>query len=722
MSTITIRFQTQALDFSPLTRGRVRVIFNDGTQDINLDLELTTGTATVGKFKEVSWVDGVSGEDEQQASNFAFAFNRDYSFVGNILTGLPQAGNLNATYSGDTVTITATKGTFSAGSNYNGNVLTVSGFTISNSAQPNVATLSAVATTGGGCTIANHTFTASGDGAPFKVTVGTTTEVDVITSWNGTAQTVGVARSGTFTFKLYDSGDNLLDTISVYSPRKLAEGDFEITVNNYDTASDVIVERVVVIAKTSTLEYSLDASDAVTGGDYQSSNTFAGVPEGTYKLFIKDQYGCEISKNVSVTGFQDSSQTDVVRYFDIMEGQSFVFSPHVQHTSLVKKNYFNTWSYNEYVRGSKHRAVHYVDELDGFKGIQFKSSYQYHYITMNKCDGTQVDIPPIMIAQNLGAVEKFDCMIFPYSETQTGVYFNGGNEYVPDTTTVLGASDYDGTTPSWVKINQLVFLNGTGLRIKGTGYDTNRGSYFLVDLVTASETSAYVQATYNKQLYNTFEFYVNMADIDDSCVIVVEKAFDTDGLIEGNPWVSERIQKITDSDDIIYLQWSDTKNKSDIVFQSGLSCFARYKGEISPASDTESETYSGDENVYPISQTARIDFEIVIDGITFKQVNQLNIASSLGGFAANGISLVAKEAAKVDRSDVSNLWTWRRTFGYGSNQLAIQADEIVYSPTTGIEGGGGNGISETPDLSAITLIKDSSGNLIKTDAGSLLKT
>ena len=53
MSTIAITFNTQALDFSPLTRGQVIVVFNNGNQDLSLPLTLTTGISTSGKFSEV---------------------------------------------------------------------------------------------------------------------------------------------------------------------------------------------------------------------------------------------------------------------------------------------------------------------------------------------------------------------------------------------------------------------------------------------------------------------------------------------------------------------------------------------------------------------------------------------------------------------------------------------------------------------------------------------
>lgn len=720
MSTIAITFTTQALDGGQTNRGQVIVMFNNGSTDIPLPLNLTTNVATRGFFQEVAW--GQPDSDEDQASNYAFAFNRDFPLIGSSGSGI-RAQNLKAVASGNTVTITATNGTFVDGqSSYTGNILVVSGFTVNNSPQPNSAILSVSTTTGGGCTVANHSLSASGTGNPWRVAWGVSNPVDVITGWDGSAQTYGIARGIIGTLWLYDSSDVLLHQVTVNSPRQLAEGDFEVQINNDGVSSDLIVNRVVTINNTGPLEYSLESDvDATTGSAYQSSNTFPGVASGEYRLFIKDKFTCEISKLVSVSDFQNTTDTEVIRYFNIMEGQSIIFSEMPEHGPLEKKNYFNTGSYNEYIQDNRFHAFHHFDALDEFIGIQFKSSYDYHHVTLHKCDDTMVDIAAIMISENIGTEEKMDCVLFGLDTGQTGVYFNAGNTYIPDTTTVLGTSIYDATTPSWAEEGQFVVLNGTGLTITGTGFDQNRGWYFIVDIETVTEASGTVQVTYNKHNYNTFEFYLNIADIDNRGFIVVEKGFNGTA-VEGNPWVSEVIKKIEDTDEYLLFEWSDVKNKSDIVFQSGIDFLARIKGEFVPDSDDSSDTFQGDGNEYSIEQVRRLAFNVFVEGISFKQVMQLNIASALTGFKVNGLSLVSTDAPEKSRYGKTNLWSWRGKFGFGENRVAIQEDEIVLSVGTGVVGGGGTGKNVIPDLSGIVLYKLSDGTLVTSKSGKLLRT
>lgn len=709
MSTIKFTFNTQALDFSPLTRGQVTVVFNDGGSNINLVERLTTSPSTTGYFQEVAWVGGQETVlDNQQAINFQLAFNRDFKGIGGVK-------NISAAVVGNEVTITAKSGTFVSLS-YSGNVLVVSGSTINNTVQVSPLTLGVSITSVGDCDTIQYSALASG-GVPnytLKSNSG-----NITTSWDGTAFAFNLNRGTVNSIRLIDT-DLTEKIISVNVPRKLAEGDFDVEVTGFDSSSDILVNTATVIANTSPLQYSLDTITATTGAAYQGANSFTGVLDGEYRLFVKDKYGCEIYKTISIASFSDGVKNENIRYFQITEGQSIIFNEFVEFDSQTKKNYFNTGSYNEAIQGQRYNVRHYFSSNDKLKGTQFKSSYSYHAVTLHHRDGSMVDIPSIMISENLGVLEKMDCFRFHLNDTQTGVYFNGGNTYVPNTTTVLGTNDFVGTTPAWAKEGQLIYLDGTGLRITGSGFDELYGWYFIVDAITATNIAATVQLQYNKQPYNTFEFYLDTSIIQECDVIVIEKGFDPN-VYDGNPWVSERLYPLADTDDYLLIKWSDVKNKSDIVFQSGIEFMARLEGEFIPDSDDSSETFSGDSEEYSVEQIRRLNFEVFIEGLSFKQVMQLNIASALSGFSVNGLNLVCKSAPEKKRLDKSNIWTWRGKFAFGSNKVAIQQDETVLSVGTGVVGGGSTGKVPTIDISGTTLYKDQDGNLLIYDNVTLLR-
>lgn len=696
MSSITITFQTQALDFQPLTRGRVELAYNDGSITHLLSLILVQGVSTSGRFTEVAWQGGSLGEDDQQAANYAQAFNRDFKSVGNDPNGGLQPSNLGASVTDNVVTITARKGTFPDGqSNYTGNVLIVSFGTPDNDPQVPELALSKSITGTGDCNTVRHTFSASG-GTPPYVLEQQGTVIDG--NWDGSPLDVDVQRGKQVPYTVTDSNGGQ-KTLTVNSPRQLMVGEFDVSVKQFDGYSDLTVNNLNPVANTEPIEYSIDMETATTGGSYQASNVFPGVLPGIYKLFVKDRYGCEISKLITVSDFQDPTLDQAPRYFEIMEGNSIIFYPCKNFDADTKRNFMNTGSRNEAV------GRNYVLKQDFVAsdviGTQFKSSYPYHIVTLIE-DGTKKDLAPIQIQKNLGVKEKVDCKAFTING-KTGIYFDGGNEYVPDTETVVGPSPYqpnpfDNRTflPDWAEEGQLVFLDGIGgLYIEGTGYDDTRGGYFVVDVQLGQDVDTKVQVTHNVQPYDLFEFYVPISEIGACARIQIEKGFAFDQ-IDGDPWFSEIITKVTDTREHVLVEATSSRNRGGMVYQSGISFKNRIIGKFRPTWDGESETALEDDGMSSLKQSSYQNYILEFEALTAKQVNRLNIVSGLDGFKVNNVGLTRTEFPQVEPLEDSNLYSWRCILASSGDELSVERDEIVLNVSTGKEGGGAYGQSR-PD-------------------------
>ena len=719
MSSVQITFRLKALDFSPITRGTVIVPFTRGGVAYSVELRLTTNVATRGFFQEVAW-NGTAAREAEQADNYAFAANRDYRtlLLDNVTNPLLQpvfAVN-------NVVTINIVNATIGTPT-YTGNVLDLVIGTPSNDPEEQPAVLAVdLSPTVGDCSTIQYTVSATGDGGPWRLLRGTTL---IDAAYDGSNLNLNLERSSIQRIILQDSTtQEELTSKQVNVPSAISAENFSINVVNFALSSDITILQDVVIAGTTPLQYSLENdTDAVAGTNYQTSNVFGGVANGVYKVFIRDVYGCAVSKVFSVSGVPDASTGQVAPYFEVMEGQSFIFYPITDFTATKKKNYFNTGSRNEYVEGAKYCLSHYVDVEDEPYFIQFKSSYDFHYITLFNSDDSKVDLPPLLISENIGVEEEFDCVVFSISGTQSGVYFNGGNQYTPSTDTVIAPSPYTRILPVWGRVEgQLVYVNDAAFRIKGTGNDADRGSYFIIDLVTTTEAAGRVRTTWNKQGYNLYEFKLDPAVMSSRSFIVMEKGYNSDGLIVEPRWISENLEIIDDADEILFLEGSDTKNRAGIVFQSGIDVRLRIRGEIEFVPFTNSEVSEGDSQVYDIEQMARQDFRLIFEELTARQVNQLNIVTALSGFKCNGVALRPKERVDAARIDKSNLYTWERLFGFGDNQLAEEQDETVLSPSTGVEGGGSTGRPDAIDISNITLYEDEGGNLVQDEDGNLIKT
>lgn len=683
MSTISFTLQTQALDFFPLTRGYVNVVFNDGNQDLTLGL-LLSSIAVGGRFLEVSWVDGNSLEDNQQALNYAQAFNRDYSFIGNVPNGSIQKGNLTATVVDDTVTITASKGTF-VSAEYTGNVLVFAGPTINNTPQISTPEISASLTGNGDCSTVEYSLTTTEGTAPYTLKQGTTT---LQTGWNGSAYTVDIARNiGSVSFSVTDDDGQVVSTVKIV-PRQLKTGEFKIRSTQYVGYSDFYIENVNPVANTEPIEYSLDAQGTLTGGNYQTSNSFTGVLPDFYELFIKDKYGCEVTKTIEIRALEDATEEQNPRYFDVPKGNSIIISECVTFDKDIKPNYNNTLSFNE-LSDIKYDVVQYFDPSD-FEPIHFKSSYPYHVITLHKCDGTKQDIPPILIQENLGTQEKVDCELFPL-DGQTAVYFDGGNEYEPGTNTIIDASDYTKFLPPWGVEGQIVSIDGIGsYEIVEVGYDlTLQKGYFVIDVVIGSATSGKVQVTWNVQPYNVFEAYIPFNNIDKGRV-VIEKGFSFDE-IDGNAWISEILASKENEKDDLLIEWSSSKNQSDIVFFSGVQFTKRVKGKLRAIFPNTSEIAEGDSRAYSINQEFYQHYRLELERLSAREVNHLLVASKTDGFKVNGEKLIMKQEAEIEPLGESNYYSFKCDYAYGGNLAAVQPDSLALNSSTGVIGGGGTG-------------------------------
>lgn len=670
MSTIEIRFQTQALDGGQSNRGTVTVVYNNGSQNLNLPLRLSQSVSTSGNFTEVPWVNGSSGEDNRQALNFAQSFNRDYKNIGGVK-------NMAATVVSDTVTITATDGTFPENqSSYNGNVLIVTGFTVDNSPQTTPLNLSVLRTSTGNCNTIQHSATATGGTPPYTLY---NSNFELQDNWNGSSFDFNLNRNvGIATIRVVDTNAQER-LISIVIPRNLAAGEFNVTQTQFEASSDLVVENLNPILGTTPLEYSLDELNASNGTVYQTSNAFAGVLPGTYQLFVRDVYGCEVKKVITVSTFQDATQ-DVLDYFDINKINSIIFAPSESFNSSLKKNFDNTLSINS-LDGINYELRQSFNEEDVVP-IQFKSSYPYHVVTLHRCDGTKHNIPSILIQENLGFKEKVDINLLTVGN-QTGFYFDGGNQYEPDTEDIIGQSEYTSFSPDWATEGQLVSIDGLGsFRIVGTGYDDALAkTYFLIDLQTA-QTTAKVQVTFNVQPYNLFEFYVPINQIYSSGRLVVEYGTSFNKIM--GRWYSELLIKDNDNDNLL-IEVGSTKNKADFVFTENTVIKNRISGVFRPFFEGEVENFNGDSRLYPLNESFYQRYKLELDLLTARQVYQFGIWCLLDGFKVNNLPLRATTFPEIEQLGDSNYFSFKVNLGFTGNLLATQPDEVVLDTSTGTE-------------------------------------
>lgn len=711
MSTITITFSIT--DPGANTgRGQVNLLFTDpdGTAH-NLFEKVVDGVPTNYEFQRVPWITGLeSSLSFGQASNYANAFNRDYKHVGG-------TNNLKATLSGNVVTITG-EGTFEAGSNYTGDMIGVTFGTPANTTPVVDPVLAASATSTGSCSVIEYELEASLGTGLYSLTRN---GVVIQTGWDGSSQNVAMVRGAVSKIFVTDDDGLFSNAITLNVPRKLVANDFQVDIVLGVGGSDLTITNLVPVTGTTPVTYALvDTGDAASG--YQSSNLFPGTPAGTYDLYIKDKFGCEVFRTIVVATVDVPVEDTDLRYFKVSDFNSLSFSK--QDTK--RKGYLNSLSWQENV-GIRKQSLFRFSEDDNIQ-TQFKSSYPYHVITLFKCDGTKEALSFLQIQENIGVAEKVDCKLIPVDEG-IGVYFDGGNKYTPGTTTVVDTSPYT-SLPTWGEIGQIVTIEGVGIKeITGTGYDADLNKlYFTVDGTIASATDSKVQTTYNRHPYNVFRCDFPMTKVSNLAFVRIEAGYDVDGeVLIDQTWQSETIKVLSqqeiDGRQFIRAEWTGFKVLDGFIFDSSYKGIMWVKGRIRPFPVSESKTFDGSDRTYPLEQIARMGQKVTIPVMTPKQWNKFNLISgiSIGGTLwIEDMELVRTGAVEAEDVGDTNFSNITAEFAYAGEGLSIESDEIVLNPSTGVEGSGLTGKEPVIGWTGFKRLRLDSGTYLRFEDGSFI--
>lgn len=713
MSSSTIQITIDVLNTDNTgTLGAIRIGLDTGAPLV-FSLAETLVNSASGIFemrRATGQLSGPSGDlGEEQALYFQQAFSRDYLNTGG-------QGNLSVSRSGNVVTITSQNGQF-VNNSYDGDVLSVQ-FQTTNGTIVVPAELTLTRLDTGDCDTIQYSASATGDGAPFTLSVN---GANVITEWDGTTQNIDLTRGGSSAIRFMNSSNEAVRSFNEIVPRKLIPGEFKERTTTFVGFTDVLIESVNPIAGTEPVQYSLENEGTLTGGNYQESNSFPGVTDGTYELFIRDRFGCEVSKTIVLVSFDTGEDgggglINDFRYFEVVPLNSIPFSEQIQHGPFAKKNRTNTLSYNDDVEIPYLADFGFVDGDIVF--VQFKSSYTYHNVTLSLTDGTVREVGFDLIQENLGTTERVDCKMFQYMPGQIGVYFDGGNTYSPNTNNILpDPSPYGREFPSWAVEGGLIGISSLGLkRIQGVEYSSDLGKFFFtIEGTVLGNIDDIVQATFNAQQYNLFQFGIAASSLIGYGQLTLEAGYDFD-MVE-RTFVSECFEKLEDDSDYLLMRYGSDRNVGGLVFSNtGYEGLIRVKGKFRSYPKSISEVQKGDDRTYSLRQESYIGYRLEMYHVTPKIWELLNNVSGMskdgGSFSVNGLRLTRSGEIEQEESGESNLSKITIEFDFGGNTSIVTDAEVVTNPSTGVTGSGGTGKpGELPDINFLPVI-EVGGNVV----------
>jgi hypothetical protein len=376
------------------------------------------------------------------------------------------------------------------------------------------------------------------------------------------------------------------------------------------------------------LQYSLD------NGSWQTSPVFSGLEVGLYTIYIKDQLGCSISKNFSVTEFGIYSP-----YFYISKSNSIRFANRISWgDSANYKTDENTLSY-EVDCEIPYTEIQQFQSADVIT-TQFKSNYGTNVATILKTDLSEVDVPVIKMSNNIGIKDKRDAFKYDLGNGKTGLYFKSGNIYDYTMGLISDTHFLNGSLPEWAVIGNYFKIGSSWFLIEEILYDEAKNADVLVfsNIYTGADVAVIVSSVFNRFNYEIYEFSIDMVDYIDQYIQV--RINNTDDNFTEIIHLSEKIWCKVKHENVLEIKYSNSSN-TDIFYGTGIENLIRqqytyFKGK----SDEDSEVHKTDTNSILLNADVYEVDEIVFEPVTKEIWRKIVLALSHENVTINGVGYV----------------------------------------------------------------------------------
>lgn len=420
-----------------------------------------------------------------------------------------------------------------------------------------------------------------------------------------------------------------------------------------DTASDRI--RVVVIKSTSgataTVIYPytdmLDYEFSLDNANWQTSNTFSGLLEGNYILFVKDNLGC--SKNIDFTILEENF------------GEPLVFISKENSFRFIEPNgEYETDENRTFCKSAAKLNYGYIQEFLNTDIIttQFRSNFNQVAVTVfNFTDDTSVFVPTNKLTNNIGLKSKYNqAKKYKISSTQFGIYFESGQILDYDTNSITDTYDLNGSLPIWAVLGNIIQIDGTSYVIDSIGYDENVNAEVLIFNGSSSVITENVTAScvYNIHDYEVYEFVVDMSVYLDKEIRV--EISNQDPNFGNYTWKSERISIVEILDKYLEIRYYNSTN-TNVIYSSGIQHLLRIPYNTIKAVDSDSnESYKTDTNTHLLNSDVYeiTDFEFI--PLPLELYRKLKIALSMDNVFIDGVGYTKNAEFQKENLGSSNLY------------------------------------------------------------------
>lgn len=392
------------------------------------------------------------------------------------------------------------------------------------------------------------------------------------------------------------------------------------------------VTAVVPYASTLNPQFSLD------NVNFQTSNTFGGLLEGSYTLYIKDAFGCLKTKNFTIEPFVNNIvQLNNLLY--VSKSNSIRFAERVDFDFFHKTDE-NTLSCEVDVIKPYKQIQVFKEEIIT---TQFKSNYDINRaVVIDGLDEHELVI--LKKTNNINLKDKRSATKYNLGNGKVGIFFTSGDIYDFDTNAVIGSYQLNGYLPEWAKKGNVFSLDNIWYNIHDIYFDESKNADIIIinSIYIGGDTQVLTAAQYNRENYDVYEFSIDMSVYLNRNIKVKILGSSTD-LNHLQEYLSEEIHVQKNIENSLEIRYKNTKN-TDVLYSTGIEHLIRIPYDLNSGKDVNlSENHKTDDKVLLLESSIYESNNFKFEPLTKELWRKLKIALSHDIVYIDGVGYVKEE-------------------------------------------------------------------------------
>lgn len=447
---------------------------------------------------------------------------------------------------------------------------------------------------------------------------------------------------------------------------KLLSSNLVIQNNTQISGTTVVLNMLHV--ENLILEYSLN------GSIWQSSTSFTGQIPGDYTAYVRDQFGCEITKPFTVSG-----TSKLEPYFAVSKANAFNFVRIEEiDGNEIFQNQENTF-YRDCSLGVNYKIPAIFNRRDKAV-IQIKTNNQDVSLFLRKTGEADVELPLVKMSDNLDKFSSLDCFAYEHSSGKMALYYTEGNTY-NELGEVTGQYVLNGNVPGFARKDNYVEVGNLGTyKIDAVLIDSVQNKKVIIlntihvgGLIPTKSSSVYNLLTYDIYQYE-FDLYVLEGIYD-----LLFKTTPLNGVEQ--LYLSENFDVQDEHrNSVQILYYNNPSNNRSIFYKYGVRNVLRHElTEKESYFLQENEININDNSVRSIKSFLNKGDRYLFDDLTTNQMETLVIALSCEYIFINGISYTKDGEINIEQVSNTNLYSVEAKLLKNNESYSIE--ETGYSGT-----------------------------------------